>query len=150
MWLRAVRAAEPGQDRGIGIAGKSPPNLVPAPDRGLPVLPAETRFALPPKSEKGFKSQSASRNSKSPTYFSVFQTPCVQRDRAIREHRLYLGLARLIKEQYSHGSCLPWALGLTSPSFSPIPNSPTRSLRQTQRTPLRPNLSPLVLLRILT
>lgn len=49
MWLRAVRAAERGQDGGIGIAGKSPPNLVLAPDRGLLVLPAENPVRPTPK-----------------------------------------------------------------------------------------------------
>lgn len=49
MWLRAVPAAERGQDGGIGIAGKSPPNLVLAPDRGLLVLPAENPVRPTPK-----------------------------------------------------------------------------------------------------
>lgn len=39
MWLRAVRAAERGQDPGIGIAGKSPPNPMLALDRALLVSP---------------------------------------------------------------------------------------------------------------
>lgn len=49
MWLRAVRAAERGQDPGIGIAGKSPPNPVLALDRGLLVSPRRKPVRHTPK-----------------------------------------------------------------------------------------------------
>ena len=39
------------------------------------------------------KSHSSNENTQSPTYFSVFETPRVQRDSSIREHCLDLSLA---------------------------------------------------------
>lgn len=51
VWLRAIRAAERGRDRGIGIAGKSAPKPAAAPRLRPPsASPVKTGFYMSPSS----------------------------------------------------------------------------------------------------
>jgi len=72
--------------------------------------------------EMDLKSHSSRENTQRPTYFSVFETPRVQRDGSIREHCLDLSL---VDDEGTNTFLSPVSLVLPPPSCLCPPVPPT-------------------------